>query len=42
MTIKTKNFTIELNGYLFIRAFGYELFKTEGEKMILSKAVSPV
>ena len=41
MTIKTKNITIELNGYLFIRAFGYDLFKTQGERMIISKVVTP-
>lgn len=38
MTIKTHSFTLELNGYVFVRAFGYELFKTKGENLIVSKA----
>lgn len=37
MTIKTRNFTLELNGYLFVRAFGHELFKTPGEKLVMGK-----
>jgi hypothetical protein len=39
MTIKTGNTIIELNGYVFIRAFGYELFKAPGEKLIVSRQV---
>lgn len=37
MTIKTRSFTLELNGYIFVRAFGYELFKAPGEKVVVGK-----
>lgn len=40
MTIKTRNFTLELNGYLFVRAFGHELFKAPGEKVVIGKTRS--
>lgn len=37
MTIKTHSFTLELNGFIFVRAFGYELFKAPGEKVVMGK-----
>lgn len=37
MTIKTRTFTLELNGFIFVRAFGYELFKAPGDKVVMNK-----